>query len=113
MKMAAKQKAAIFITGIRQYIIAKSPLKPRALKKCPLNMAYPDFTENIQALCPSLSDKEIKVYLLSKADISPSGVAEILQCSRQAITNIRARLYKKITSYGNNFKDFDHFISSL
>ena len=112
MKMAAKQKAAIFITGIRQYIIAKRPLKPRALKEA-INMAYPDFTENIQALCPSLSDKEIKVCLLSKSDISPSGVAEILKCSRQAITNIRTRLYKKITSYGNNFKDFDHFISSL
>ena len=90
----------------------ESTKKWQELKEA-INMAYPDFTENIQALCPSLSDKEIKVCLLSKSDISPSGVAEILKCSRQAITNIRTRLYKKITSYGNNFKDFDHFISSL
>lgn len=90
----------------------QSNSKWKALKKA-IDTAYPDFTEKIQLLCPLLSDKEIKVCLLSKADITPSGIANVLKCSRQAITNIRMRLFKKITVYNRDFKDFNHFIESL
>lgn len=86
--------------------------KWEALKEA-IDTAYPDFTGRIQLLCPSLSDREIKVCLLTKADIAPSGIAIVLKCSRQAITNIRMRLFKKVTDYNNDFKDFDHFIESL
>lgn len=86
--------------------------KWKALKEA-IDTAYPDFTGRIQLLCPSLSDREIKVCLLTKADIAPSGIANVLKCSRQAITNIRMRLFKKVTGYNNDFKDFDHFIESL
>ena len=90
----------------------QSNSKWKTLKEA-IDTAYPDFTEKIQLLCPLLSDKEIKVCLLSKADITPSGIANVLKCSRQAITNIRMRLFKKITVYNRDFKDFNHFIESL
>lgn len=90
----------------------QSNSKWKALKKA-IDTAYPDFTEKIQLLCPLLSDKEIKVCLLSKADITPSGIANVLKCSRQAITNIRMRLFKKVTEYNQDFTDFDHFIGAL
>ena len=90
----------------------QSNSKWKALKEA-IDTAYPDFTEKIQLLCPLLSDKEIKVCLLSKADITPSGIANVLKCSRQAITNIRMRLFKKVTEYNQDFTDFDHFIGAL
>ena len=90
----------------------QSNSKWKTLKEA-IDTAYPDFTEKIQLLCPLLSDKEIKVCLLSKADITPSGIANVLKCSRQAITNIRMRLFKKVTEYNQDFTDFDHFIGAL
>ena len=78
-----------------------------------IDKAYPDFTERIRLLCPSLSDKEAKVCLLTKADITPSGIAIILKSSRQAISNIRARLFKRIADYHQDFTDFDLFIGSF
>lgn len=81
--------------------------------KTAINIAYPDFTERLHNLCPSLSDKETKVCLLAKTDITPSGVAEILSLTRQAVTNIRTRIYQKVQKTGGDFSNFDHFIESL
>lgn len=83
------------------------------LLKEAIDTAYPDFTAKIRMLCPSLSDREMKVCLLTKVNISPSGIANVLKCSRQAITNIRMRLFKKVTEYNQDFTDFDHFIGAF
>lgn len=81
--------------------------------KVGIDAAYPNFSERLHDLCPSLSDKEIKVCLLAKADITPSGIAEILSITRQAVTNIRTRIHQKEQKTGGDFTNFDHFIESL
>lgn len=81
--------------------------------KVAIDTAYPDFSERLHDLCPSLSDKETKVCLLAKADITPSEIAEILSITRQAVTNIRTRIHQKVQKTGGEFTNFDHFIESL
>lgn len=81
--------------------------------KTAINTAYPEFTEKLYNLCPFLSEKETKVCLLTKTDITPSGIADVLSTTRQAITNIRTRIYQKIQKTGGDFNSFAHFIETL
>ena len=90
----------------------QSIAKWEALKEA-IDTAYPEFTEKLHLLCPSLSDKETKVCLLAKIGISPSGASIILKRTRQAVTNMRSRIFQKICSFNKDFKDFDDFINSL
>ena len=90
----------------------QSIAKWEALKEA-IDTAYPEFTEKLHLLCPSLSDKETKVCLLAKISISPSGASIILKRTRQAVTNMRSRIFQKICSFNKDFKDFDDFINSL
>ena len=86
--------------------------KWEALKEA-IDTVYPEFTEKLHLLCPSLSDKETKVCLLARIGISPSGASIILKRTRQAVTNMRSRIFQKICSFNKDFKDFDDFINSL
>ena len=90
----------------------QSIAKWEALKEA-IDTAYPEFTERLHLLCPSLSDKETKVCLLAKIGISPSGASIILKRTRQAVTNMRSRIFQKICSPNKDFTDFDDFINSL
>ena len=90
----------------------QSIAKWEALKEA-IDTAYPEFTEKLHLLCPSLSDKETKVCLLAKIGISPSGASIILKRTRQAVTNMRSRIFQKICSLNKDFTDFDDFINSL
>ena len=90
----------------------QSIAKWEALKEA-IDTAYPEFTEKLHLLCPSLSDKETKVCLLARIGISPSGASIILKRTRQAVTNMRSRIFQKICSLNKDFTDFDDFINSL
>ena len=78
-----------------------------------IDKTYPDFREQLIQICPNLSSIEIQVCLLTKIGILPSGIATVLRYSRQGITNIRSRIYKKIQKLGGKYANFDHFIDSF
>ena len=74
---------------------------------------YPHFTDNLRELNPSLSYTELQVCWLTKIGISPSGIARVLNKTKQAITNIRSRLAKKLPFKEDSSMNFDQFIEEL
>lgn len=78
-----------------------------------VDLIYPHFTERIKEAYPPISNTELQVCLLSKIGISPSGIARVLNLSKQAITNIRSRLTKKMKIKERNLTNFDHFIEEM
>ena len=78
-----------------------------------INETYPHFIERLTLLCPKLSVVEKQVCLLTKAEISPIGIATILKYSRQGITNIRTRIHKRIQKTDKEYATFDVFIESF
>lgn len=77
-----------------------------------IDEAYPKFRSQLSELYP-LSLKEMQVCLLLKIEIVPSRIAEIMYSSKQGITSIRKRLYKKLSGKEGNSRDCDEFIRSL
>ena len=78
-----------------------------------IDSIYPEFTERLHKLCPSLSDTDIQVCYLAKIGVTPSGISRILKLTRQAITNIRKRIIKKIGVAAGEASNFDHFIEEF
>ena len=78
-----------------------------------IDETYPLFIERLTLFCPKLSVVEKQVCLLTKAGISPIGIATILKYSRQGITNIRTRIHKRIQKAGKKYATFDVFIESF
>ena len=74
---------------------------------------YPHFTDHLKKLNTSISLTELQVCWLSKIGISPSGIARILNKTKQAITNIRSRLTKKLRIKEEFRMNFDQFIEYL
>ena len=78
-----------------------------------LDELYSDFTKRLLVQCPDLSETEQQICWLSKLGIQPSSIARILKLSRQAITNARSRIAKKMTSKEGQIANFDHFIEKF
>lgn len=78
-----------------------------------IDAIYPLFTARIKGIYPPLSDTELQVCWLTKLDIAPSGIARVMNLSKQAITNIRSRLTKKMKTEEQGFANFDHFIEEM
>ncbi|MBP3679083.1 MAG: tetratricopeptide repeat protein [Bacteroidaceae bacterium] len=78
-----------------------------------IDRIYPDFTQRIKGFYPFLSDTELQVCWLTKIGISPSGIARVLNLSKQAITNIRSRLTQKMKIKESKWANFDHFIEEM
>lgn len=78
-----------------------------------LDFLFSGFTKRLMEECPDLSEIEQQICWLSKLDIQPSGIARILKLSRQAITNARSRIAKKIAGKEGDCANFAHFIESL
>ena len=78
-----------------------------------LDELYADFTKRLLAQCPDLSETEQQICWLSKLDIQPSGIARILKLSRQAITNARSRIAKKMAFKEGESANFAHFIEKF
>jgi len=74
-----------------------------------LDDIYDDFTHRLLAIV-SLSDTELRACYLLKLEVSPTVMAALLFKSKQAISMIRKRLYKKITHKEGTPKQFDEFI---
>lgn len=78
-----------------------------------LDFVYPHFRKRLQDLYPNLSIIEEQVCWLIKLSINPAGIARIVKRSNSAISNIRARLHKKIHKASGNSKTFDEIIKNL
>lgn len=61
-----------------------------------IDKAYNDFTSRLKTLYPPITQDELYICYLIKTNITPTGMAQILCLSTSAISNRRARLYKKI-----------------
>ena len=78
-----------------------------------IDSIYPDFTERLCKLCPSLSDRDLQVCYLAKLGMSPSDISRVLKQTRQAITNTRKRIMQKMESIAPEMSNFDHFIEEF
>ena len=78
-----------------------------------IDSIYPDFTERLRKLCPSLSEKDLQVCYLTKIGMSPSDISRVLQQTRQAITNTRKRIMQKMGSLTVGMSNFDDFIEKF
>lgn len=77
-----------------------------------IDETYTAFTTRIYDLY-ILSEKEFRVCLLTKIGITPTQMADILCCSKQAITSIRKRLYAKIFKQKGSTEEWDNFIKNF
>ena len=92
--------------------LLNNPAKWIALQQN-IDEIYPHFTDHLKELNPSISHTELQVCWLTKAGISPSGIARILNKTKQAITNIRSRLVRKLRIKEESRMNFDQFIDEL
>ena len=72
-----------------------------------------DSHEKISRLKAVLSESEYELCLLVKLGFAPSQISLLTGRSRSDITNIRKRLYNRITGKNGTSKDFDRYIKSL
>ena len=73
---------------------------------------YPNFIQRLNELS-HLSKKELQVCLLIKINISLTHIANIVCSSKQGISSLRERLYKKFVGKKGKPKDCDNFIRNL
>ena len=92
--------------------LLNNPAKWIALQQS-IDEIYPHFTDHLKELNPSISHTELQVCWLTKAGISPSGIARVLNKTKQAITNIRSRLIKKFRIKEESRMNFDQFFEEL
>lgn len=85
----------------------------RALEKA-INEAYDDCMVHLRDIYPSIKDYEFKTCLLVKADVPLKAIAVCLGMEQNALSMLRARLYKKMfqTEKGSAVM-LDDFIRSL
>lgn len=75
-----------------------------------IESAYNGFAEKLNKALPKISIQERQVCYLVKADVPPAVMANLLNCSANNISMIRARLYKKAYNKQGTAGDFDRFL---
>ena len=78
-----------------------------------IDTAYPKFTERLPVLYPQISDLECQICWLTKISVPPTRIATHINRSRSAVSNIRARLYKKIHGIAGTSELFCKFIAEF
>ena len=74
---------------------------------------YPGFTDRVYQLSPSLTPTELRVCWLTKIGIPPAGIARVLNLTKQAISNARSKLAKKMQQADGKPRTFDQLIENL
>lgn len=77
-----------------------------------IDVIYDDFTTRLQNLT-KLSEIEKQICYLTKMEINPTAIAEMLRRQKGSITMARKRLGKKILRRECTAEDFDFFILSF
>lgn len=78
-----------------------------------IDFMYPTFNEHLSVLFPNLPTYVRQLCWLTKIGLQPGGIARILNRSKQAITNMRAKLSRQVHASGVSEGNFDEFIASL
>lgn len=74
-----------------------------------IDSTYSQFTHRLKDLYP-VSEVELQVCLLLKIGISSTRIAQLVLRSKQAVTSIRKRLYKKVLGQEGAPDEWDKFI---
>ncbi|MCD8269249.1 MAG: hypothetical protein LUD46_12900 [Parabacteroides sp.] len=78
-----------------------------------IDTTYHNFTEQLYALSPKLSEHDLRICYLIKIRIQTKDITKILCRTLSAISNSRVRLYKKIHGVDGTSDMFDKFILDL
>ena len=78
-----------------------------------IDITYNNFTEQLYALYPQISEHELRICYLIKIQIPTKNIAQTLNRSLSAISNSRVRLYKKIHGKEGKAEMLDNFILDL
>ena len=78
-----------------------------------LNQYYDNFTVRLKQLVPAISENELRVVCLLKAEVRPLVISQLLCCSISNVSKLRSRLYKKITGVEGSSIELDRLISDL
>lgn len=76
-----------------------------------INILYPDFTERLQILLPTIDITDLKLSYLKKINIPVKYIANILSLTSQGVSLKWKRLYKKITGEKESTSKMDDFIA--
>ena len=77
------------------------------------NTVYPSFLPKLSSLYPSLTLNQTNLCILIRLRFIPSEIASLLGNSVQAISNMRARLYKKMFHSDGSARGFNERILAL
>ena len=77
-----------------------------------IDNTYRNFTQRLKDLYP-MNEVEIQVCLLLKIDMPFKRIALLVLRSKQAVTSIRKRLYKKVFGREGTPDDWDRFIRNF
>lgn len=78
-----------------------------------IDFMYPTFNKHLNGIFPYINANTRQLCWLTKIGISPIGIARILKRSRQAVTNIRTKLSKRISELSLTEDNFDDFIKNF
>jgi len=78
-----------------------------------IDNTYNNFTSRLYVIYPKLSETELRVSLLLKAEIPLKNIAMFLHKEKNTISNIRKRLYEKTHGETGKPEQWDKFIISL
>lgn len=78
-----------------------------------MDAIYETFENKLNRLYPSMSEIEMKVCYLLKAEFSVSEMAMLLGRQKSSITSCRKRLYEKIKGVPGSAEDLDRIIKNL
>lgn len=74
---------------------------------------YPKFRGNIHTFHPRIHLNEWRVCLLEKCNIKPADMARLINIGRSTVTDIRKRLYLRLTGKAGDGNMFHKFIINL
>lgn len=77
-----------------------------------IDYSYPHFTDKLNELY-SFKPTEFRLCLLLKAEIRLSRIADLLLTSKQNVSSMRKRLYKKVLREDEAPESWDHFVRNL
>lgn len=78
-----------------------------------IDITYNNFTEQLYALYPQISEHELRICYLIKIQIPTKNIAKTLSRSLSAISNSHVRLYKKIHGEEGKAEMLDKFTLDL
>lgn len=78
-----------------------------------IDLTYPQFAHRLNERLPESTMLELQVCNLIKANVPPSLIATLLNCSTTNISMTRKRLYQKAHDREGSSSEFDQFIHDL